>query len=308
MDHSTPAFPVLHRLLEFAQSHGRRVDDAIQSSHPLVNSKCPINARYCSFCCLWEAWHVNTDSHFVSDFSDGSVVKDPPKCRSRRKHRFDAWVGKIPWRREWPPASVFLPGKSVNFPWAGRALWTQLPPPGCCCSSCSGHCSPGDRRRETVGPESLCQDDGAGAECRDAPQCFTPQSGVPRCRELRKSWGRALGPLPPAAGGSARRVLPPYIHVPEGKHPSRAHDRPGRQPWHMVLGTSVTSQVLAAPGPHVLLCNGRGCAPWRGAPRGHLCHGEPMERAQWEGVLLMEIQCINKKWMSVTLFCKDVNT
>jgi len=24
-------------------------------------------------------------------------------------HRFDPWVGKIPWRREWLPTSVFLP-------------------------------------------------------------------------------------------------------------------------------------------------------------------------------------------------------
>ena len=26
--------------------------------------------------------------------------------------RFDLWVGKIPWRREWLPTPVFLPGKS----------------------------------------------------------------------------------------------------------------------------------------------------------------------------------------------------
>ena len=24
---------------------------------------------------------------------------------------FDAWVGKIPWRRKWQPTPVFLPGK-----------------------------------------------------------------------------------------------------------------------------------------------------------------------------------------------------
>ena len=24
---------------------------------------------------------------------------------------FDPWVGKIPWRREWLPTPVFLPGK-----------------------------------------------------------------------------------------------------------------------------------------------------------------------------------------------------
>ena len=28
-----------------------------------------------------------------------------------RRHRFNLWVGKIPWRREWQPTPVFLPGK-----------------------------------------------------------------------------------------------------------------------------------------------------------------------------------------------------
>ena len=35
MDGSTPGFPVLHHLLEFAKIHVRRVGDAIQPSHPL---------------------------------------------------------------------------------------------------------------------------------------------------------------------------------------------------------------------------------------------------------------------------------
>ena len=32
-------------------------------------------------------------------------------CQCRR-HRFDPWVGKIPWRRKWQPTPAFLPGKS----------------------------------------------------------------------------------------------------------------------------------------------------------------------------------------------------
>ena len=35
MDCSTPGFPVLHQLPEFAQTHVHRVGDAIQPSHPL---------------------------------------------------------------------------------------------------------------------------------------------------------------------------------------------------------------------------------------------------------------------------------
>ena len=36
MDCSMPGLPVLHHLLEFAQTHVRWIDDAIQSSHPLL--------------------------------------------------------------------------------------------------------------------------------------------------------------------------------------------------------------------------------------------------------------------------------
>ena len=31
-------------------------------------------------------------------------------CKGRG-HKFDPWVGKMPWRRTWKPTSVFLPGE-----------------------------------------------------------------------------------------------------------------------------------------------------------------------------------------------------
>ena len=34
------------------------------------------------------------------------------QCWRHRRHWFDPWVGKIPWRRKWQPTPVFLPGKS----------------------------------------------------------------------------------------------------------------------------------------------------------------------------------------------------
>ena len=40
------------------------------------------------------------------------VVKNPPASAADLRDRFDAWVGKIPWRREWQPTPVLLPGKS----------------------------------------------------------------------------------------------------------------------------------------------------------------------------------------------------
>ena len=40
------------------------------------------------------------------------VVKNPPAKAGRLKRRwFDHWVGKIPCRRAWQPAPVFLPGE-----------------------------------------------------------------------------------------------------------------------------------------------------------------------------------------------------
>ena len=31
------------------------------------------------------------------------------QCWRGRKHRFDPWVGKIPWRRKWQPTPIFFP-------------------------------------------------------------------------------------------------------------------------------------------------------------------------------------------------------
>jgi len=40
------------------------------------------------------------------------VVNSKESVCQFRKCRLDPWVGKIPWRREWPPTPVLLPGKS----------------------------------------------------------------------------------------------------------------------------------------------------------------------------------------------------
>ena len=42
-------------------------------------------------------------------------------CQCRRPG-FDPWVGKIPWRREWQPTPVFLPGESS---WTEEPGWLQ---------------------------------------------------------------------------------------------------------------------------------------------------------------------------------------
>ena len=45
-------------------------------------------------------------------FPGGASGKEPT-CQSRRRkrHGFSPWVGKNPWKKEWHPTPVFLPGK-----------------------------------------------------------------------------------------------------------------------------------------------------------------------------------------------------
>ena len=40
------------------------------------------------------------------------------QCRKHRKHGFDPWVRKFPWRRKWQLTPVFLPRKSCE-----RGAW-----------------------------------------------------------------------------------------------------------------------------------------------------------------------------------------
>ena len=53
------------------------------------------------------SWRVNS----VLDFPGGSVVKN---LHAGRRHEFDPWFRKIPWRRARQPTLVFLPGKSYG--------------------------------------------------------------------------------------------------------------------------------------------------------------------------------------------------
>ena len=58
-------------------------------------------------------------------FPGGASGKEPAcKCRSYKKLKFDPWVRKILWRKEWQPTPVFLPGKSHGEKsLAGYSLW-----------------------------------------------------------------------------------------------------------------------------------------------------------------------------------------
>ena len=62
---------------------------------------------YCFFVSCIYKQHIIC---FLIYFPGGSDGKES-SCQYRR-HQFDPWVRKIPWRREWQPTPVFLPGES----------------------------------------------------------------------------------------------------------------------------------------------------------------------------------------------------
>ena len=46
------------------------------------------------------------------------------QCRRHKRGGLDPWVGKIPWRKQWLPTPVFLPGESHGQrSLAGYSLW-----------------------------------------------------------------------------------------------------------------------------------------------------------------------------------------
>ena len=60
-----------------------------------------------SFCCTAK-WTI----HMYTYIGLPRWLSGKESSCQRRRHRFDPWVGKIPWRRKWQPTPVFLPGKS----------------------------------------------------------------------------------------------------------------------------------------------------------------------------------------------------
>ena len=117
-----------------------RVDSWRRGPHPRPQLPSPvetISARVC--------WRNTERSVFFLLFQVPSGHQGLP-CwlswyRTRlwcRRHRFNSWAGKIPWRRKWQPTPVFLPGDShgqkslVGYSPRGhrvRPNWATTPPP-----------------------------------------------------------------------------------------------------------------------------------------------------------------------------------
>ena len=83
------------------------------------NSGSPLNSCTTQF--LYLHFFFLTALHSAyRGFPGGSVVKNLP---ARRRCGFDPWVRKIPWRRQWQPTPVFLPGKPPQRLLAGYKMW-----------------------------------------------------------------------------------------------------------------------------------------------------------------------------------------
>ena len=61
---------------------------------------------------------LNTHTHVYIYINGASqvvlVVKNLPANAGDKRHEFDLWVRRIPWRRAWQPTPVFLPGESLG--------------------------------------------------------------------------------------------------------------------------------------------------------------------------------------------------
>ena len=70
----------------------------------------PASTRGCRF-----IRHLDSNGKTLA-FPDGASSKESAcQCRRCKRPGFGPCVGKFPWRKQWQPAPIFLPGK---IPWA----------------------------------------------------------------------------------------------------------------------------------------------------------------------------------------------
>ena len=77
------------------------------------------NGNPLQYCCLenpmdrgaWRATVHGATKGWTQQATEHTLSGRESTCQCRR-HGFDPWVGKIPWRRKWQPTPVFLPGES----------------------------------------------------------------------------------------------------------------------------------------------------------------------------------------------------
>ena len=85
----------------------------------------PISHRGLPHFVSWVLWYSSHNSQGLG-FPGGPFGKESA-CSLGERPTFDLWVRKIPWRREWQPTPVFLPGESHRqrrfagyIPWGSK--------------------------------------------------------------------------------------------------------------------------------------------------------------------------------------------
>ena len=71
-----------------------------------LSASCKMRKMLCSL-----TWNSSIISVFVIWFGGNFVARLVKNLLAMRETGFDPWVGKISWRREWPPTPVFWPGE-----------------------------------------------------------------------------------------------------------------------------------------------------------------------------------------------------
>ena len=64
---------------------------------------------------------TNPAKYKVSSVGSTGIKESVCQCTRHKRRGFDPWVGKMPWRRNWQPTPVFLPGKSMD-----RGAWQAV--------------------------------------------------------------------------------------------------------------------------------------------------------------------------------------
>ena len=77
----------------------------------------------------WKSLTAHTHTHTHEGFPGGARGKGSACSAADLRHRFNPWVGKIPWRRKWQPTPVLLPGESpwTEEPAVHRVTKSQTP-------------------------------------------------------------------------------------------------------------------------------------------------------------------------------------
>ena len=117
---------VIHLLLLLGSS-----ETQISFSHPSgpqwLSSHVIQGTFYTQF---WAFWAHFSEPDPTAGYPGGTSGKESAfQYRWYKRHRFNPWVRKIPWRRKWQPTPVFLPGKfhgqrilAGHSPWSCKVL------------------------------------------------------------------------------------------------------------------------------------------------------------------------------------------